>query len=274
MRNYTFLLFNLLLLLHCGDAASQAGINVSDFSEGVAFEVQGNGAEGVILTRSNIIDLNTEAPLPTGIEEGTLTFNTNTDSGIGYVWWDKAANNWKYIDPFIGKKELYGNPVSDASAGNLNQDVSVGYKIPLFGNPEFNDSNNLYEVIDPNPSAGSNFKNLKINASGRYRIAVTLGLEAQDDNGISTNDNIVEVRLQVTDSAGNISYPGAYQHSTEMADTSGNEDDDGAVSFVEILELDQNDVLSVVSYQSSDNGGDSVELNGTRPSSFFILKIN
>jgi hypothetical protein len=50
--------------------------------------------------------------------------------------------------------------------------------------------------------------------------------------------------LRITDKFGNISYPGAYQHSTEMEDTTGNEDDD-AVSFVEVLELKEGDIISV-----------------------------
>jgi hypothetical protein len=79
--------------------------------------------------------------------------------------------------------------------------------------------------------------------------------------------------LRITDKFGNIFYPGAYQHSTEMEDTTGNEDDD-AVSFVEVLELKEGDIISVVSYRSSASGPDRVELNGTRPSSFFIIKIN
>lgn len=268
MRNFYTLFFLILPLV----TFSQVGINTFSFSDGIELEVSGNGQQGVILTRSNIEDLTTEFPLPVGIEDGTLTFNTNTTTGIGYVWWDEPGHTWRFVDPFIGKRELYGNPVSDDDAGNLNQDISVGFKIPIFGNPEINDNNNLYTVLDPDPITGS--RNLRVNAQGRYRIAVTLGLEAQDDNGDSTNDNIIEVRLQVTDSSNNISFPGAYQHSTEMEDTSGDQDDDGAVSFVEIIELNKDDVLSLVSYQSSPNGDDTVELNGTRPSSFYIIKIN
>jgi hypothetical protein len=78
--------------------------------------------------------------------------------------------------------------------------------------------------------------------------------------------------LRITDKFGNIFYPGAYQHSTEMEDTTGNEDDD-AVSFVEVLELKEGDIISVISYRSA-SGPDRVELNGTRASSFFIIKIN
>ncbi|BAO55644.1 hypothetical protein NMS_1635 [Nonlabens marinus S1-08] len=250
---------------------AQAGINTTHFSPGVAFEVTGDGTQGVILTRSNIEDLNTEAPFPIGIEDGTLTFNTNTASGLGYVWWDKPAHTWRYVDPYIGKKELYGNPVADGAAGDLNQDVSAGFKIPIFGNPEFNDNNNLYETVGANSTEQS--KNLKINASGRYRIAVTLGLEAQEDNDL-IDDNVVEIRLQITDSLGNTTYPGSNQHSSEMDDNRNSEDDDGAVSFVEIIELKKDDVISLASYRSNASGDNIVWLNASRPSSFYIIKIN
>ncbi|KQC34207.1 hypothetical protein AAU57_13335 [Nonlabens sp. YIK11] len=250
---------------------SQVGVNTSQFSDGVAFEVTGNGAEGVILTRSNIEDLDTEFPLPVGIEDGTLTFNTNTITGLGYVWWDEPAHTWKFVDPFIGKKELYGNPVADNTAGDLNQDESAGFKIPIFGNPEFENSNNLYEMVGAN--AVERRKNLRVNAKGRYRIAVTLGLEAQEDDD-SIDDNLVEIKIQVTSNLGVISYPGADQHSSEMEDNRTGEDDDGAVSFVEILELEEGDVLSLVSYRANNSGNNIVWLNSSRPSSFYIIKIN
>jgi hypothetical protein len=68
----TLLTFLNLLALGCHTLLAQAGINTSEFSPGVAFEVTGDGTQGVILTRSNIIDLNTEAPFPVGIEDGSL----------------------------------------------------------------------------------------------------------------------------------------------------------------------------------------------------------
>jgi hypothetical protein len=62
---------------------------------------------GIILTRSNIIDLNTEAPFPVGIEDGTLTFNTNTTSGLGYVW-RTILHTWN-LWIHIGKKRTLRN---------------------------------------------------------------------------------------------------------------------------------------------------------------------
>ncbi|WP_298954444.1 hypothetical protein [uncultured Nonlabens sp.] len=162
--------------------------------------------------------------------------------------------------------------MSDGAAGNLNQDISVGFKIPLFGNPQLADPDNLYELVTPIPPEG-NFKNIRVNAAGRYRVAVTLGLEAQED-GTGIDDNIVEVRLQITDVYGNVRFPGAFQHSTEMEGTASGQDDDGAVSFVEVIEINEDDVISVLSYQSSSTGNASVELNGSRPSSFYLIKIN
>ena len=263
--------FLILSTLGCQTLVAQTGINTTEFSPGVAFEITGNGAQGVILTRSNIEDLNTEAPFPEDIEDGTLTFNTNVASGLGYVWWDKPAHTWRYVDPFIGKKELYGNPFADGVAGDLNQDISAGFKIPIFGNPEFVDNNNLYQTVGANSTEQS--KNLKLNANGRYRIAVTLGLEAQEDPD-AVDDNVIEIRIQVEDRLGNITYPGSKQHSSEMDDNRNAEDDDGAVSFVEIIELNKDDVISLVSYRSNPDGNNIVWLNSSRPSSFYIIKIN
>lgn len=268
------LIFLSLLLFDCCTVGAQVGINTTNFSPGVVFEVNGDGTQGVILTRSNIINLNDEAPLPDGIEDGTLTFNSNTTTGLGYVWWDKPAHTWRYVDPFIGKKELYSNPVNEGDAGDLNQPESTGFLIPIFGNREFLNDNGLYENIDPIPTSNSKFKNLKVNATGRYRIALTLGIESQDNAASLRNRNIIEVRLKITDDAGNISYPGAYNHSTEMEVTASNEDDDGAVSLVEVLELQKGDIISVVSYRANSMATDPVWLNKDRPSSFFIIKIN
>jgi hypothetical protein len=245
-------------------STAQVGVNTTHFSEGVIFEVTGDGGQGVILTTSNIPDLNFEAPLPEGIPDGTLTFNTNISTGIGYLWWNNAEHSWKFVDPFLGKKALFKNAVIDDVAGDLNQPEAAVFQVPILGTEIFNESPILYSVLN-------NGRELQVAADGRYRIMVSLGIESQDDLDTDNDYNIIECALSIL-SAGVSSYPSSFQHSSEMNDTNNNLDDDGSISFTEILELNANDIISLRTYSASLSGNNVVYMN--RPSNFFIIKIN
>jgi hypothetical protein len=259
MNNFYLSLFIILL---CCSLAAQVGINTTQFEPGVIFQVEGDGTQGVILTRSNIEDLNTEAPLPVGIEDGTLTFNTNTSTGLGYVWWDNATHTWKYVDPYIGKKVLFTNAVAEGKNGSQDFNVSPAtpVQIKLFGTTLFNDEPDLYQVHTD--------KGLLIKADGRYKVMSAISIEGGFGN------NTIESRVRI-DRGMNTFYPGSFYESEDLGITNNQQDDDGSISFVEILELKKGDLVSMEVYGTEDRGaGQVVYFRSVGACTFLMIKIN
>ncbi|AZQ43809.1 hypothetical protein [Nonlabens ponticola] len=226
---------------------------------GVALQVHDPQQEtGVILTRASIPDLNDESPLPNGILDGTIVYNTNTATGPGYVYWDDPNHRWEYRDPFIGKKALFTNQFAGGDASNLNRLPENAVELEVLDKTIFNETTDLYEVIGRT--------RLKIKASGRYKFFLGIGFESQD------GENTIETRIKISNSSGD-SFPGGYYESNELQDTDSGNDDDGSVSFTEIHELQAGDEVSLISY-GVQRDSDLVYLRDPEQCTFFVIKID
>lgn len=138
---------------------------------------------------------------------------------------------------------------------NLNVNNTV---VPIFGaNDYVDDGTNLYEV------SGST---LIVKEAGRYDIRVNLTLEGIDEGVLNTTkfDTNVNVRLAINGTP--IGSFGATGHISF-----DNFNNFSSIHLNDILELDANDVITIISYREANSG--TVRMYNSGTSSFVINKL-
>lgn len=129
---------------------------------------------------------------------------------------------------------------------NLNND---GTSVPIFGNENYkDDGNNLYQVTG---------NTLRVKEAGRYDIRANIMLWTEDDKISLT------FRIHVNGAAvGAMGATGYFRYQDEIIPT---------IALNEILQLNANDNITIISEREGDNG--DVHLSGNGTSSFIINKI-
>ncbi|MGB5436385.1 MAG: hypothetical protein WBM98_10895, partial [Maribacter sp.] len=129
---------------------------------------------------------------------------------------------------------------------NLNNNNT---SVPIFGNEDYkDDGNNLYQVTG---------NTLRVKETGRYNIIANLTLYADDDK------TSVTVRIEVNGTpVGAIGATGYLREKDKFMPT---------ISLNEILQLNANDVITIISRREADSG--SVYINGSGNASFIINKL-
>ena len=137
---------------------------------------------------------------------------------------------------------------------DLNNDNTTA---PIFGNEDYkDDGNNLYEV--------SGSTSLTVKESGRYDIRANLSLEGHSDTGNSEQRTNVNARIVV-----NGTPVGAIGSSAYIRFASGHEQ--ASLHLSEILEINANDVITIVTYREANSG--RVTFSNSGESSFIINKL-
>ncbi|MEZ4969987.1 MAG: hypothetical protein R2814_10090 [Flavobacteriaceae bacterium] len=132
---------------------------------------------------------------------------------------------------------------------NTNTDLNNnGTSVPIFGNQDYkDDGNNLYQVSG---------NTLRVKEAGRYDIRANIALWADDDR-VS-----LSFRIHVNGTAvGAIGATGYFRYDELMP----------TISLNEILQLNANDDITIISKREGGNG--DVHLSGNGTSSFIINKI-
>ncbi|MEO9954121.1 hypothetical protein [Nonlabens sp.] len=237
---------------------AQVAIGTSTPAPGTILHMEDStGTSGVLFPKVDIQDLNTVAPLPTGSQDGTIVYNTNTSTGAGYYF--LKDNRWQPIFGTIGGMAKFTNGISGNSSHNLN---NGGVYVQIAGATYFNDNAVVYQVPTSTPGNST----VTIGETGRYKIIVNLSLE-----GISNNTNqrllAIEGRLRV-----NGNNTGGIYRSQEMISPNNTTPDYSSISFTEIVDLSINDQVTVYVNRTQDNG--NVYLRSDNTSSIFIERLN
>lgn len=153
------------------------------------------------------------------------------------------------------KVNFGGRWTNTNTSTNLNVTTTV---VPIFGaNDYVDDGTNLYEVSG---------NTLIVKESGRYDIRVNMTLEGIDEGILNTSkfDTNVNVRLAINDTP--IGSFGATGHISF-----DNFNNFSSVHLNDILELNANDVITIISYREANSG--TVRMYNSGTSSFVINKL-
>jgi len=136
---------------------------------------------------------------------------------------------------------------------NLNSNNTVA---PIFGNQDYkDDGNSLYEVSG---------NTLIVKQTGRYDLRANLSLQGINVSGSAEARTNVNARIAV-----NGTVVGAIGASGYIRWASGH--DHSSIHVNEILQLNANDVITIVTFRESNSG--PVNFSGTNESSFMINKL-
>lgn len=259
--NYSVLKIPLLLILSLASFTvnAQVGIGTETTSLGTLLDIQDPSNEsGVLLPQSNIVDLNTVSPFPSETAVGTMVYNINEASGIGYYFWD--GTSWTRSTAYVGQMAKYRNTANAVAGRNLNANTTA----PLVGTVEFNDNTLLYEPISDD--------GIKINETGVYNITVALslvGTYGTTGNAGQKERAEIDTRIFVGGNA-----KGPLYRSTEMNMTSAPGDVDfGSLSFTQSVKINAGQIITVKTGNSTNNSLGIVRLRSTGTSTIFIQKI-
>ncbi len=151
-------------------------------------------------------------------------------------------------------KVNYGGRWTNSNTStNLN---SNNTQAPIFGTEDYkDDGNNLYQVSG---------NTLIVKATGRYDIRANLSLIGIDSSGSLEQGTNVNARIAINGIAvgaigasGYISFKSNHEHSS--------------IHVNEILQLNANDVITILTYQEANSG--TVQFSGSGESSFVINKL-
>ncbi|WOI23022.1 hypothetical protein [Nonlabens ulvanivorans] len=256
MKNI-FLLFIILIGVY-SNLNAQVAIGTDTPAIGAALTIEDStGTSGVLFPKVSIDDLSTVTPLPIGTEDGTIVYNTNTTTGVGYYFFKN--NRWEPIFGTVGGMAKFTNAVSGASSNNLNNGSTTAQ---LFGANYFNDNAVIYQIINPSISANS----IRIGAAGRYKIIINLSLVGYSNNS-SERLLAVEAVLNINGTA-----TGGIYRSSEMISPNSSSPDYGSIELTEIVNLNTNDVITVNVNRTQEIG--NVYLRSSNTSSVFIERLD
>ncbi len=151
------------------------------------------------------------------------------------------------------KINLGGRWTNSDTSTNLNINNTVA---PIFGTQDYkDDGNNLYQVSG---------NTLIVKESGRYDIRANLSLLAVDSNGSSEQRTNANARIAINGTAiGAIGATGYIRY--------GSGHDHSSIHVNEILQLNANDVISIIMFREANSG--TVRFSGAGESSFIINKL-
>ncbi|NVN17983.1 hypothetical protein GUA46_06495 [Muricauda sp. HICW] len=155
----------------------------------------------------------------------------------------------------LSKVNYGGRWTNTDTSTNLNVNDT---QVPIFGTADYvDDGTSLYEVSG---------NTLIVKEAGRYDIRANIALVGYDGGALYTTkfDTNVNIRIAV-----NGTPVGAYGASGYISFELGH--NHSSVHTSEILELDTNDVISILSYRDANSG--SVLMDGSGNSSFIINKL-
>lgn len=255
MKRSVYLLFLISIM-----GFSQVGINTTNPGDGSILDISGAN-KGLLIPRVNIANKNTIAPITDGETESLLVYNTNAFTGKGFYFWD--GDSWvEFIDKNIFETEvtqvvhtsiITGVKSVKYSTDSNSQDLNNNSytKVKLFDTLEWNDDTDVYEY--------KNINEITIKETGRYLIRVNLGLEIDDDLAL-------QLRIAVN---------GTGVGSTYISPKSDNEGEYFSIHLGESIELQANDLVSIMGRRSPDSSGsEDIRLDNDSDSYVQIIRIN
>ncbi|ALM21619.1 hypothetical protein AAT17_10420 [Nonlabens sp. MIC269] len=249
------------ILSHFGQA--QVGIGTTNPAIGTILHIDdSSGTKGVKLPDANLIDLNTIDPLPIGTKVGTMVYNINSFTGQGFFYWTGFV--WAPLQLFSERAAKFQNFKNIETTNDVNLNTTAGVDVEIMDGVVFNDNLDLFEQVT---DANNRVTRIKVKKSGRYKITVFIGLEQDDTTAGSSS---IQGRIRIKDSMNSLRFEGSSHRSSEM-DRNGTGDDDGTLSFSEILNLDENDEISINC--SNLEGTAAVYQRDKKGSAFIIEKI-
>lgn len=194
-----------------------------------------------------------------GVNTGTPTEQLDINGGARI----RNLNNANQTDDILSvdangvlkrsKVNFGGRWTNTNTSTNLNNNNTTA---PIFGNEDYkDDGNTLYEVSG---------NTLIVKEAGRYDIRANLSLIGINVSGSGEARTNVNARIAVNGTAvGAIGASGYIRWASNH--------DHSSVHINEILQLDANDVITVVTYREANSG--TVNFSGSGQSSFMINKL-
>lgn len=257
MKNTSLTL--IISIFYCASLFSQVAIGTDTPAPGTALHIaDSSGASGVLFPKVNITDVATVAPLPTGTQDGTIVYNTNSATGEGYYFFKDSR--WEPIFGTVGGMAKFTNRVFSTGSDNLNDG---GSDAEVFGSVYFNDNAVVFEAPTATPDADE----LTVREAGRYKVIINLALAGFSDSATDRRLLAVEARLRIN----GITVGGVYR-SNEMISPDNTTPDYSSITITEIINLNANDRLKIRVSQTQDNG--IVHLRSENSSSVFIERLD
>ncbi len=201
----------------------------------------------------------TNGRLGVGTSSPTQSLDVNGYARIRSM--DEAGNTDRLLktDPngvlHTSKVNFGGRWTNTNTTTNLNVTTTV---VPIFGSNDYvDDGTNLYEVSG---------NTLIVKEAGRYDIRVNITLEAFDDSILNANEFDTNVNVRLALNGTPIGSFGATGHISF-----DNFNNFSSVHLSDILELDANDVITIISYREANSG--TVRMYNSGTSSFVINKL-
>ncbi len=213
-------------------------------SNGSTWNAISNAGQSVVTNLSQ----NTSNGQISYVNESSTTQTANVVSGNANNLIKVGTDGGAYL------KINYGGRWTNTDIStDLNNNNTIA---PIFGNQDYkDDGNNLYQVSG---------NTLIVKEAGRYDIRANLSLEGINVGGSSEQRTNVNARVAV-----NGTVIGAIGASGYIRWASNH--DHSSIHVSEILQLNANDVITIVTFQEANNG--TVRFSGANESSFMINKL-
>jgi hypothetical protein len=231
-----------------------AGNNSTQISAQSSLWLQSNGSSWNAISTAAGQDVVTN--LSQNTTTGTISYvnESNTTQTANVVSGDPNNIITAGTDGGAFLKINYGGRWTNTNTStDLNVDNTVA---PIFGNEDYkDDGNNLYQVSG---------NTLIVKEAGRYDIRANLSLEGIDVGGNSEQRTNVNARVAVNGTViGAIGASGYIRW--------GSNHDHSSIHISEILQLNANDVITLVTFREANSG--TVNFSGANESSFMINKL-
>lgn len=245
----------LISLLITSTLNAQVAIGTSTPAPGTMLHIaDATGTSGVLFPKVSIPNLSLVSPLPSGSQDGTIVYNTNILTGVGYYFLKNSR--WEPIFGTVGVMSKFTNSLFGATSTNLNAGGTPLAQI--CGNTYFNDNNTVYTT--PSPTT------LRVLAAGRYKVIVNLSLVGY---AASPSGRLLAVEARLRINGTNI---GGVYRSNEMLSANSTTPDYSSITFTEIVNLAAGNELTVRVNQTQNNG--NVYLESANNSSIFLERLN
>ncbi|MAN59940.1 MAG: hypothetical protein CMC08_08925 [Flavobacteriaceae bacterium] len=238
------LLSSALFFLFIFTAQSQVGIGTTNPDPSSILDIATTD-KGLLIPRLTTAQRDAIANPANGLmiyntDANAFQFNANTS----------GPPQWEVLTATSTSTGMPGESVKYSNTDittNINANPAI--ELPIFGTQHWNDNNTLYTVSG---------NRLTITEAGRYQIIANVSLE--NSNG---ERNPPEIRIGVNGiPIGPISSTGYIRDRNYHVN--------GSLHINEVLELNANDIITISTEQSANNG--SVLLRSTGTSTFYIEK--
>jgi hypothetical protein len=238
-----FFLFILITCLTTSTVNAQIGIGTTTPDDSSVLDIEST-EKGVLIPRLT----STQRDAIVNPETSLMIFNTSNNRYEYNVGTSSAA---KWVSITYNPTLKYSN--TDTTT-NIN--VNTATTLPIFGNLEWNDDTNLYEVMG---------HTVIVKTAGKYRLSVNIAYNVPTVGGNSDQRVSVEAQFAINDiNTGSFANNGYVRHANGHTEAS--------LHLTEVFNLNAGDEITVTTKREGNSA--AAFLRSTNTSNIFIEKVN